>query len=376
VTLDFSTTVPVQPRQSYGIFAIQPGSGTWALAHWFPLLAGVDASGWNLDPVSVNGDPIFSNAALFDVSLTAPAEMTLVTSGHLTASARSAGNVRWHFIAGPVRDFTIVADDDFTFTSRQVGATVVTSFYHPDDAAAGTMVLAYAVRAMTLFSRLYGTYPFQELNLVEVSLHGAAGVEFPKLLFVGDNLYASSLADDPHYLEFVTAHEVAHQWWYGVVGNNQYVHAFLDEGLAEYDSTMVYFTHEYGASLGGQQFDRSIKLWYFNTLFSSGDLIVDEPTDEFPNEGAYGAIVYAKGALGFDAIHRAIGDDAFSQGLRAYYERHKFGIATPIDLRTSFEEASGKNLGELWRHWFQTADGRQDFTEADYQRLQQQLSTT
>jgi hypothetical protein len=376
VTLSFTATVPVQPRESYGIFAIQPGSGTWALAHWFPLLAGVDESGWNLEPVSVNGDPIFSNSALFDVSLTAPAAMALVTSGHLTGSEPTGGNVRRHFIAGPVRDFTIVAGDDFTFTSRQVGATVVTSFYHPDDAAAGARVLEYAVRAMTLYSRLYGTYPYQELNLAEVSLRGAAGVEFPKLLFIGDNLYAGSSVDDPHYLEFVIAHEVAHQWWYGVVGNNQYVHAFLDEGLAEYDSTIVYFTHQYDGSFARKQFDRSIKLWYFNTLFTSGDAIVDEPTDEFPNEGSYGAIVYAKAALGFDAIHTAIGDDAFNRGLRAYYERNRFEIATPSDLRAAFEEASEKNLGDLWQHWFETAGAHQDFTEADYLRLQEQLSAS
>ena len=256
ITLGFTATIPVHPARSYGIFAVQPSAGTWLLAHWFPLLAGRDVNGWELDPVSLNGDPIFSNTALFDVSLTAPANLTLVTSGRALATEPVGDAIRRRYVTGPSRDFTIVADDDFASVSTEINGTTVTSYYNPEDAAGGARVLEYAVRALRLYGQLFGTYPYREMDLAEAPLRGAAGVEFPQLVFIGDSLYAPATDANAHYLEFVVAHEVAHQWWYALVGNNQYVDAFIDEGLAEYCSSAIYFGRLYGSAAGQRELDQ------------------------------------------------------------------------------------------------------------------------
>jgi hypothetical protein len=128
--IDFTTTIPTDPKGSYGMFKYDTDSGTYSLAHWEPLLAGYDpVTGWNLDPPSVNGDPVFTNAAIYDVTLTAPSDLVVVTTGREDSTAATDdGRTRHHFLSGPVRDFVMAADADFQSDSMTVDGTTVTSW--------------------------------------------------------------------------------------------------------------------------------------------------------------------------------------------------------------------------------------------------------
>jgi len=83
--------------------------------------------------------------------------------------------------------------------------------------------------------------------------------------------------------------------------------------------------------------------------------------------------VYGKAALGFGEVRDTIGDDAFFDGLKAYVSEFRFGIAEPQDLKEAFETASGTDLDELWRHWFEAAEGGQDFDAADLANLLREI---
>jgi len=374
LTLAFTAMVPVGPTSGYGLFAFQPKPSTWVLAHWYPMIAGHDAGGWNLDPVSRNGDPIFSNTSLYDVRLTTPGGLEVVATGDETANETQGATIQHRYVSGPVRDFTIVADDNLASVSREEGGTTITSFYDPTDAEGGTRVLDAAVRALHTFTDRLGPYPYREMDLVQVPLQGASGVEFPQLLFLGSDIYGDpSRYRAPNYLEFVTAHEVGHQWFYALVGNNQYDHAFIDEGLVEYLSSDVYFGDQYGAAAGDRTYKLETEVWYLSQLFSVGDEVIDQPTDDFPTEAAYGATVYGKGAVAFHALRADIGDDAFFTALRDYAARYQFAIATPADLRAAFERAAGRDLGPFWTSWFERADGLKVFSPDDYAALRAEL---
>jgi hypothetical protein len=372
VSLNFLTTIPTDPPRSYGMFAYQAATDTYALAHWLPLLAGYDpVSGWNLDPLSVNGDPVFTNAALFDVELQSPADLKVVTTGSEVGLETYNDFVRHHFVSGPVRDFVMAADSNYESKSVQVGDTLVTSWYNPNHEEGGSNVLNEGAQALTFYNQVFGEYPYSTMDLVEVDLgNGAGGVEFPQIMFIGSDYYGSNLVTQtiPDFLEFIVVHEVAHQWWYGLVGNDQYIHAFTDEGMANY-SSILYFVDQYGPEVATQQADINLELPYLMMLFTEGDEIVDQPTDAFPNSGTYGTTIYGKGALGFQAINQAIGDDAFFAGLKDYVAQERFGVALPEDLKNSWEQASGQDLTDLWRHWFEAEEGTQDYTEADYHNL-------
>lgn len=375
LTLSFVTTIPTAPRQSYGMFSHDQNTGTYALAHWGPLLAGFDPDdGWELSPPSENGDPVFTNAALYDVTLTAPDMFSLITTG-VETSSDSAGDglTSHHFVSGPVRDFVMAIDDDLQELTAAVDGTTVRSWFSADNLDAGRAVLQLGLRALDVYNRLFGPYPYVEMEIVEVDLQRALGVEFPQITYIDEGLYDPTVGRDPYTLEFTLVHELAHQWWYGLVGNDQYQHAFIDEGLTNFVST-VYMREIYGDDVADDQVDRNLKLWYLSMLFGGpGDQIVDQPTDDFPSANAYGATIYGKAALGFKAIYDEIGADAFFAGLTDYATLFRFKVATPDDLRNALERASGQDLSELWSHWFNAAEGAQDFDPADLDEIRQRL---
>ena len=372
----FTTIIPTDPLGSYGMFSYDAASGTYALAHWQPLLAGYDREiGWLLDPPSNFGDPVFTNTALFDVTLTAPSEFTFVTTGSAAGSDPTNNDTTTHrFVTGPVRDFVMAADTDFEVESVKIGDTTVSSYFEPGSVDGGLEVLTAAAQSLEVYNRLIGAYPFEEMDLVQIDLgNGAGGVEFPQLMFIGSDYYVSDGGSViPHFLEYIVAHEVGHQWWYALVGNNQYLHAFTDEGITNYLTT-VYFGEVYGAAAMDEQVNFNLKASYFSLLFNDGDQIIDQPTDDFPSQRSYGTIIYGKAALGFGAIHETIGDDAFFDALRSYAKEFRFDVALPEDLKAAFEESSGQNLDELWRHWFEAAEGREDFDAADMANLLKEI---
>jgi hypothetical protein len=370
----FTTTIPSDPGQSYGMFGLDSDTGTYALAHWEPLLAGYDPDeGWNLDPPSSFGDPVFTDAALYEVTLTLPDDLAVIATGTETGTEAAAdGQTRHQLVSGPVRDFVMVIDDDLESVSEDVGGTTVRSWYKPGHADRGAEVLRYGAQSMEVFSRLFGAYPYEEMDIVEIDLRAAAGVEFPQITYIEQGYYdpnSSSLRRDPSSLEFTVAHEFAHQWWYAMVGNDQYDHAFIDEGLTNFVTT-IYFREMYGEEKALEQYERNVELWYLAMLYAGGgDQIVDQPTDDFPTQNDYGATIYGKAPIGFAAIHDAIGDDAFFSALTTYAEDFRFNVATPADLRAAFEHASGEDLSELWSHWFEEEHGLEDFDPAEFTRL-------
>ncbi|MGI8486318.1 MAG: M1 family metallopeptidase [Thermomicrobiales bacterium] len=362
IELAFEATLPVDTSDHYGIFGIDTKTGSWALAHWYPIVAGWDpANGWELDPTSVNGDPIFSNTALYDVTITSPATWALVTTGSMVEDQVDGTKRTRHFLSGPVRDFTIVADSDFQSLSTEVDGTTVTSWFNPGTERVGKAVLTYAAQSLALYNTLIGPYPYLEFDIVPVELYGAAGVEFPQLIYIGQSYYANNIVpDEPSYLNFTVSHEVMHQWWYGLVGNNQYVHAFTDEGLTNFISSKVYFSKISSEAFADIIFMGAVQSPFQTTVARGDDQIVDQPTDDFPSEGAYVFAVYSKAPMGFNAIYDEIGEEAFFAGLSAYYQEFMFGIAQPDDLRDAFAQASGKDLTALWDHWFHQAAGADD----------------
>lgn len=367
VALDFVTTIPLDPVTSYGMFGYFNDSQSYNLAQWMPLLAGWDpANGWLLEKPNRVGDPVFSYTALYDITLTAPADITFVTSGS-EVSQEPIGPLTTHrWTAGPMRDFVMSAGTDLQVMSQQVGETTINSWYFTGYEDAAALVLQYGVDSFEVYSKKFGVYPYTEMDLVQARLGDqAAGVEFPGLMYIGSFHY------DPasDYLRFTTVHEVAHQWWYGLVGNNQYLHAFLDEGMAN-ESSMIYRQEIDGPEAADEWILDYLQRPFLTMLFGNmGDMMVDQPSADFLTNGPYGRTVYGKGALGFDAIRRAIGDDAFFQGLQAYVAEHRFGIAQPDDLLNALEDASGQDLGELWAHWFERTEGQQDFTPEDLMEI-------
>ncbi len=367
ITLAFTSTIPAERNQSYGMFGFDQESRSYNLAHWQPLIAGwTPGIGWNTGPMDLRGDPVFTNTALFSVTLTAPGELTFATTGSAVNTEVTGGLTTYTWESGPSRDFVMIANPEFLVMEGLVGDTVVRSFYTASSEPAAAEVLEISMQSLAYFNEQFGPYPYREFDVAEAYIGPrAAGIEFPGLVYISRNLYQPGNAS----LEFTIVHEVAHQWFYAIVGNNQYLHAFLDESTSNYVS-ILYIEAQRGPEAAQIAVDRFLKRSYFAELFSeSGDHVVNQPTSAFPSDRTYGRIVYGKGALGMQALREEMGLDGFVAALRSYVELHQFSVALPEDLLAEFEKVGGATVLTTWNHWFESTNGDQDFSPDDLNQL-------
>jgi hypothetical protein len=358
IGLDFTTTVPADSNGSYGIFNYDTGNATWILADWYPIVAGYEPDvGWRLEPPTPAGDPTFSETALYDVTLSAPSTLVVVASGTATEENVNDDSTRRRYVTGPARDFALVADDNYTAVSEQVDETMVTVYANPENADGSTAAVRAAARALRTYSDAFGPYPFTELDVVDTPLASALAVSWTGIIFFnsGRLLPANTAGANALPAEFTIAHEVGHQWWGVSVGGNSNDHTYLSEGLTQY-LAIVYLEWTFGDDAADTILVRSVAGPYLSLLESSGDEIADLPIDETWDDPGRVAILYGKAALGFMAIRVEIGDDAFFAALHDFAELWAFRIAEPSDLLAAFETASGRELDELWSHWFERAD--------------------
>jgi aminopeptidase N len=219
-------------------------------------------------------------------------------------------------------------------------------------------------QSLSQFNGLLGAYPFAHLQGVEVDIPNAAGVEFPQLISLDSGYYRGQVNPaQPSHFEFTVVHEVVHQWFYNLVGNNQYQHAFIDEGLTNYLSARIYMDAQWPEEQADAVVARYLTRPFRTAVESNTDPIVDHPTDAFPTQGAYITAAYSKGPLGFGAIHEAMGDEAFFAALRAYVEAFRFRVATPDDLLAAFEAATDIAIEPIWSHWFRERNGALDIND-------------
>jgi len=346
IAMDFAVSVPTDAASSnYGTFAYL--EDVLALAHPYPMIAVYDDEGWNTEIAPPEGDVVYADASYYLVRVTAPADLLVVTSGTPLEQEQIGGLQTLTVAAGPARDFYLAASPNYQVVSQQVGETTVNS-YAPAGLAAGAQEVAdVAAQALQVFAERFGPYPYSELDLVSTATN-ALGVEYPGIIALTDNIYDRTYQ---RYLESTTAHEVAHQWFYNLVGNDQVDEPWLDEALTQY-ATLLYFGDQYGAA-GEQDFRDSLQGRWEN---SDGEKIpIGLPVAAYSEggefAGTYGAIVYGRGPLFFEALRDQMGQETFDGFLYDYVQTHRWGIATTESLRALAEQHCGCDLEALFEDW-------------------------
>ncbi len=342
LALEFAMDVPSGDGVgNYGEFAYQ--DGILALAHFYPTMVVYDTD-WRLETPSSQGDVIFNDASLYDVTFIAPTGMKVAATG-ATVESRDLpdGRTAWHLVGGPMRDFNIVASKSYASEAQQVGGVEVTSYFLPEDKTGGELALKYAADALRVYGDAFGPYPYRELD-VGATATEAGGIEYPGLVVVARALYQA--ADPTGFFQAATAHEVAHQWWYNVVGNDQINDPWLDEATAQY-ATELYYGHVYGPG-GAAAFEKSLDdRW---ARVDHADKPIGLPVEDYVDR-EYGAIVYGRGPLFLNALRDRIGGEKMTEFLRRYYEENRWGIATPARFEALAEEVSGQDLSDLFAEW-------------------------
>ena len=347
IGLEFIVDVPTEGGSNYGVFAAV--DDVLALAHFYPQIAVYDDEGWNINIPPPNADVTYADTGFYLVRVTAPAEQVMVTSGS-EIDRQTAGDEQIVTIAaGPARDFYLASSDGYTVISTTVGETTINSYGFPEFADQNERVLDVASAALESMGKRFGPYPFTEFDVAPTP-NLALGVEYPGAVVIRSALYdtEATLGETPaiFYTEGTVAHEVGHQWFYSAVGNDQIDEPWLDEALTQY-VTFLYFLDTYGPE-GGEQFrDSLVGRW---DRVDRADIPIGLPAGEYDGT-EYGAIVYGRGPLFFEALAEEMGEDVFNAFLRDYYQQNKWGISTGQTLKSLAEEHCGCDLSPIFAEW-------------------------
>ena len=355
IALDFRVTVPLAVGEGYAqLIYLQD---VMALANFYPLIPAYDLEncarfgncedGWNIEYAVPYGDVGFSDTALYEVSVTVPEGWTVVASGSTVGRETDPeGHVTWHLVSGPMRDFNLVLSPRFDLLTETVADVVVNSYFLPEDAAGGERALRWAADSLALFDQRFGPYPFAEFDVVATPTT-AGGIEYPGLIVMPITNYQ----EEGGFFQLATIHEVAHQWWYSLVGNDQQDEPWLDEALAQYSTALYYELNLGWEDAGTEMFGP----WYEGVRGTDQDGAINLPVAAY-TEPLYGALVYGKGPLFLQALHEAVGDDLFWAILQTYYEAYRYGIASGPDFLAVVDQVSGADLSALYEEWLEEPD--------------------
>lgn len=351
VNLEMSFTGEIPENTStYGIFNFNSVTQTMALANWFPILAAHDAIGWHTEDIQPQGDAVTSETSLFHATIKIPAAWQVASTGVSLRDVSKNAYRQIEIVSGPTRDFMIVAGVHFSVTERESQGVHIRQWSLPENQNDQARAVEVVDNALTIFADLFDDYPFNELDVVTMRLNNASGVEYPGLILIDQSLYPPE-ARDVNRLDIVIAHEVAHQWWYSLVGNDVQRDPWQDEALATY-SSLLYLEKFIPSYLNGTLLYFEDNVVDFEKSSINGDYRISDPLTTYKDQGsAYAIIVYQKGALFFWNLRRKIGEPAFTSALDNYYSQNIYQLATPGSLLDSFENQCGCNLDQFYQDW-------------------------
>lgn len=344
---------------------------SYQITQWYPKPAVYDHKGWHAMPYLDIGE-FFSEFGSFDVTLTLPDNYVVGATGVLQTpsemeflakkEAETKGKIECkkflqaedfppsspnmktiRYIAEKVHDFAWFADKRFEVlkdTARLASGRTVDcwAMFPSGQARYWEKGAFYVRRAVEFYSDKVGEYPYPHATAVHSALSAGGGMEYPMITVIGNS-------NSPQSLDDVIAHEVGHNWFYGILASNERDHPFLDEGLNSYYESR-YMQQHYGrynpVSLPHFLFDESKQ----GPLPETACLMLartglDTPPDSHSNEFspmAYGVQAYMKTAMCLRWLEKSVGTERFDAAMQEYYRRWAFKHPYPEDLRNVMEE--------------------------------------
>lgn len=303
---------------------------------FYPLIPRRVDGAWQIEPPPTGGDTTNSDTAFYAWRVTGPFDAVMAASGVVIDEGNTRTTHTQTLLTGPMRDLALVMGD---LVLEQSGAdgVLLNAYLLPEHADLAAEVLQQAGRQIETLQDAVGPYPFVELDIVDAP--GAfGGIEYPGLVLVG--IIDSNLA-----FEAANVHEVGHQWFYSLIGDDQLLEPWLDEAAASY-TEVLYYERTQGAGAAQEMINNA---WTYLSYADDPTLPIGRPVAGYGDD--YGPIVYGKGALFFDALRRQLGDDVFFDFLHAYYDRYAYGFATTAGFQATAEETCACDLSALFSLW-------------------------
>lgn len=340
IKVEYSFTLPnCNHRFGYG-------ENTVNFGNFYPVVCAYN-DGWVTDGYSANGDPFCSEMSNYYANISADSDLTLASTGVVNNSTVDEGKTFYNIEALCVRDFAFVLGKNFQTASCDYNGVTITYYYTSD--ASPEKALDCAKDSIKTFSDLFYVYPYSTYNVVQADFcYG--GMEYPNL-----SIISNEIENYDDYLN-VIVHETAHQWWYNLVGNDQFNQPWLDEALTEF-STVLFYDYNEGYAFKHKDMVSSAHENYvfftnvYKNVLGEIDSTIDKPIDEFSTEPEYSFVVYCKGMLMFDSLYNLVGKNNFIKSIKSYAQNNVYDIAYKEDLIGCFEDNCDTNLENFFDCW-------------------------
>jgi aminopeptidase N len=255
--------------------------------------------------------------------------------------ASSTGVHTWRFKADSVRDFAWAAARHFVWDAARAndGRTLAMSFYPPSAEAIWRESTQYVRFAVDNYSSWY-RYPYP----VAINVNGIeGGMEYPMIVFCHNRTDAAALFS-------VTDHEIGHTWFPMVVGNNERLYAWMDEG---FNTFMNYYN--WNKKYPGEYNRRGNPGLYIPHALSGKEEPIMTPADRI--YGSLSVTAYTKPGLGLILLRdHILGPSRFDPAFKEYIARWAYRHPTPADFFRTIEDGVGEDLSWFWRSWFYTTE--------------------
>jgi aminopeptidase N len=332
IDLRYALTIPNEPGR------LMSTARGMALGYWFPAVA-VHRGEWDRRQFVDVGDATFSEVADFDVTITTAAPAQVVATGQRMPQDGQDGK-RSRFTASGVRDFALAISPDYVLKKSTVGGVSV------EVAAFGEERAAYFTTRAADFLRWagekFGPYPYPVLSVADADLPVTyGGLEYPGLVIIS-RAYGVSSPPDGSALDGLYLHEIMHQWFYSLVGNDQIADPWLDEAFATYMSYSYY--REVRPDVAPAVYDRTI-------AGGSGGM-VDTTVYDYPSDPPYFGVVYRRGARFLERLQDKLGPGLFWALIREHVNTNRDRIASPRAFLDRAQSISPVPLGPLISEYF------------------------
>ncbi len=360
----------------------------YQITQWYPKPAVFDNNGWHYMPYLDLGE-FFSEFGSFEVTINVPANYKVAASGNLQnleekiwldslaeahakldsfpvlAEATANGKKALRYTLEQVHDFAWFAGKDYYVHKSQVllpksGRRVNTfAFFEGGNSAKRWKeAVNYVDSSVYYYSKWVGDYPYDYCTAVQGALSAGGGMEYPTVTVI-------SAGGSARELDLVIAHEVGHNWFYGILGSNERDYPWLDEGVNSYYEAR-YMKHRYPAdmqlkakvnsfSLSLDDLDMDQLSWLFSARRGKDVALWHTPSHDYDNE-TYGTLVYKKTALQLNYLAAYLGQEEFDKRMQAYYAQWKFKHPSPDDFRRALERGTGdRNIAWFFEQQLQTA---------------------
>lgn len=378
--IDYSFIIPIYGSDRMGILDTQNGK-IFCIAQWYPRMCVYDdISGWNTIPYTGPSE-FYLDYGDFDVKITVPANHIVVGSGELlnpkdvyttdqlrrwnaakqsdkTIVIRSADEVTkassrpsnkkeltWHFVIKNARDASWASSASFIIDAARINLpseskSIAISAYPTESVGdeAWTRATEYTKAAIEHYSKKWFEFPYPAATNVASNVRG---MEYPGIVFCG---YKSKKQD----LWGVTDHEFGHTWFPMIVGSNERLYGWMDEGFNTFINTLS--TDEFN---NGEYREKPINMHAASKALTNEALEPIMSTPDNMREKNIGILCYFKPSVGLTMLREQIlGKERFDKAFKTYINRWAFKHPTPDDFFRTIENVSGENLNWFWRGWF------------------------